>query len=133
MKFAAKPCAECPWRRDLPVGKFPPERYVALAPTAYDLAQSVFACHMSKDGGEFACAGFLLSSGGHNLSVRLARHGFDVRSDFPLFQTYRELAIANGVPADHPALGPCRDDGQMRGSREIQSSNYRRDRSSDEG
>ena len=113
MKHANIPCAECPWRTDVPVGKFPPERYVALAGTAYDMAGTVFACHMSHDGGEFACAGFILQSSAHNLSCRMSREMFDgVRSPYPLFGTYRELAVANGVPEDHPALMDCRDDGQ---------------------
>lgn len=113
MKHATTPCAECPWRRDVPVGKFPPERFEALARTAYDLGSIIFACHMSKEGGEFGCAGFLLQSSAHNLSCRLERQKFDVRSPYPLFQTYREMAIANGVDADHPALEHCRDDGQI--------------------
>lgn len=113
MKHAKIPCVECPWRTDVPVGKFPPERYIALAPTAYDLAGTVFACHMSKDGGEFACAGFILQSSAHNLMCRFARMRFDVRSPYPLFDNYRELAIANGVEEDEPALRNCRDDGQM--------------------
>lgn len=112
MKYATIPCAECPWRRDVPVGKFPPERYVALAPTAYDMAGTVFACHMSREGGEFACAGFILQSSAHNFACRMARQRLEVRSPYPLFDTYRQLAVANGVPIDHPALDRCRDDGQ---------------------
>lgn len=113
MKHAKMPCVECPWRTDVPVGKFPPERYVALAPTAYDMGGTVFACHMSKDGGEFACAGFILQSSAHNFRCRMARLPFDdVRSPYPLFNTYRELAIANGVDENHYALRNCRDDGQ---------------------
>jgi hypothetical protein len=113
MNYAKIPCAECPWRTDIPIGKFPPERYVALSPTAYDLSVTVFACHMSKEGADFACAGFLLQSSVHNLSCRMTRTKFDdVRSPYPLFDTYRELAVANGVNEDHPALQHCRDDGQ---------------------
>lgn len=115
MNHAVKPCAECPWRRDVPVGKFPPERFEVLASTAYDLSGTVFACHMSKEGGEFACAGFILQSSAHNMACRLARMPFDdVRSEYPLFETYREMAIANGVDADSPLLNACRDDGQRR-------------------
>lgn len=114
MNHAKVPCAECPWRKDVTPGKFPPERYIALAPTAYDLATMVFACHMSAEGGEFACAGYVLMSSAHNLSCRMARMPFgDVRSPYPLHATYRRMAIANGVPANHPALRQCRDDGQL--------------------
>lgn len=119
MKHAKIPCAECPWRRDVPPGKFPPERFRALAHCAYDMASQVFACHMSKEGGEFACAGFLLQSAAHNYSVRmaLARKTLlldTVHSPHPLFATYREMAIANGVKRNDAALKQCRDDGQRR-------------------
>lgn len=113
MKHATVPCAECHWRLDVPVGKVPPSRYEVLAATAYDMARPVFACHMSKKDGEFACAGFILQSSAHNLSCRMSRESFgDVRSPYPLFNTYRELAIANGVNENHPSLRNCRDDGQ---------------------
>jgi hypothetical protein len=115
MKHAKIPCAECPWRTDVPVGKFPPVRFETLASTSYDLAGTVFACHMSKEGGEFACAGFVLQSSAHNMRCRLAGMPFDdVKSPHPLFETYREMAIANGVDEDSPALDNCRDDGQRR-------------------
>lgn len=115
MKHAVKPCAECPWRTDVPVGKFPAERFEALASTSYDLAGTVFACHMSKAGGEFACAGFILQSSTHNMACRLARMPFDdVSSPYPLFDTYRGMAIANGVDEDSPVLDNCRDDGRRR-------------------
>lgn len=113
MKHAKIPCAECPWRRDVPTGKFTPERFRLLAHTAYDVARKVFGCHMSKEDDEFACAGFLLQSSAHNLSVRMAltESNFiaDVRSPYPLYATYREMAIANGVRCDDPALCSCRD------------------------
>lgn len=112
MNYARKPCAECPWRTDVPVGKFPPARFIALAHTAYDLAGQVFACHMSKEGGEFACAGFTLMSSAHNMAMRMARHPFEVESPYPLFATYRQMAIANGVKRNDPSLRNCRDDAQ---------------------
>jgi hypothetical protein len=114
VKHAKAPCAECPWRTDVRTGKFPPERFIALANTAHDLSGRVFACHMSKEGGEFACAGFVLQQAAHNMACRMARMPFDdVTSQHPLFETYREMAIANGVDEDHPELRHCRDDGQL--------------------
>lgn len=112
---AQRPCPECPWRQDVAPGRFPPERFVALAPTAYDRAFRLFACHKSPPRSEFACAGFLLRGATHNLTVRLAaRAGFDWNTvqaaGHPLFPNYRAMAVANGVPADHPALQECRDD-----------------------
>jgi len=112
MKHAKIPCAECPWRRDVPPGKFPPKRFRLFAPCSYDAARQIFACHMRKEGEEFACAGFLLQSAAHNLSVRLAkcRQMIEVSSPYPLYGTYREMAIANGVQPNDAALAYCRDD-----------------------
>lgn len=112
LPYCKRPCAECPWRADVKPGKFSAERFRALAATAYNLAQTIFACHMSKEGGEVVCAGFIISQGAHNLSLRLTRQRFAVASDAPLFPTYRRMAIANGVSAVDPALRACRDDGQ---------------------
>lgn len=114
LPYMPSPCRECPWRRDVPVGKFTPARFQALAHTAYDLARKVFACHMSKDGGDVACAGYVLMQGAHNLAMRLARQPFEVSTDVKLFSNYREMAIANGVRPRDPCLVECRDDGQMR-------------------
>lgn len=114
MKYIKTPCAECPWRTDVPTGKFPPERFRKLAACSYDMASTIFACHKSPEGGEFACAGFLLMSSAHNLSVRMAQRAtmIQVSSQHPLYPTYRRMAIANGVRASDPSLTRCRDDGQ---------------------
>jgi hypothetical protein len=101
-------CPECPWRKDVEVGRFPPERFVALAYTAEDMAQKVFACHKSPEDGHFACAGATLRMQ-HNLRLRLARiDRSTIRADGPLYKDYREMAVANGVPEDHPALAKTR-------------------------
>lgn len=109
-----EPCTECPWRTDVPPGKFPPERFRALANTAYDMSRTIFACHMAKEVRPFACAGFMLQSARHNLTYRInVGKTFDpdeIRSDVPLYPSYRAMAIANGVPTDDPSLEACRDD-----------------------
>jgi hypothetical protein len=115
--YRRTPCAECPWRRDVPAGRFPAEAFRISAHSAWDAAMSLFACHMSKVR-IFTCAGFLLSEGAaHNILMRLAQaQGFlDMRavsSPFPLFSTYREMAIANGVDPEDSALRHCLDDGR---------------------
>jgi hypothetical protein len=111
--YAKKPCDECPWRRDVPTGKFKPQRFRDLAETAYDMAGKIFACHKSPEGREFVCAGYLLQASAHNLTLRMARQSFDVGNPdkVPLFMTYRRMAIANGVKPNDPALRNCRDDG----------------------
>lgn len=113
IKAQKSPCANCPWRKDIPPGEFPPERFRATAGTAYDAAIPLFACHKSKDDDPVTCAGFLLRHGVHNLSVRLNQlQGFDLGAvsdrGLPLHATFREMAIANGVDPADPLLIPIR-------------------------
>jgi hypothetical protein len=113
--YQTSPCAECPWRKDIPPGQFSPLRFIALAHTAYDMAMAQFACHKSPPGLEFGCAGFVLRGATHSLGARLAasRGTLEpqrVSSPYPLYANYRAMAIANGVPPDDPALLGCRDD-----------------------
>jgi len=109
-----QPCAQCPWRVDQ-TGAFPPAAFEHSAETAYDMAQSTFACHMAGHVAPRVCAGFLLSTGAaHNLTVRLRlmdrRFRWDQVADggHQLHPDYRAMAVANGVPPDHPRLRPCR-------------------------
>ncbi|GBF17407.1 hypothetical protein Br6_04813 [Rhodococcus sp. Br-6] len=73
-----RPCAECPWRRDVPAGKFTSERYDALAATSggpgceAPVSAPMFACHKTAEGAEQACAGWLAVAGGDHLGVRVA-------------------------------------------------------------
>lgn len=113
--YCKKPCPECPWRTDVPTGHFPPERFAVLAHTAYDISTVMFGCHQSPEGAEFACAGFMLKGAIHNLGVRFAiRDGRidprQISSPYPLFDSYREMAIANGVDPFDSSLELCRDD-----------------------
>jgi hypothetical protein len=109
-----KPCEQCPWRKDVPTGVFPPEAFRTSAPTSYDMSDSTFACHMSGQSNPRTCAGFLMRHATHNLSVRLSgmmgRINMDEVTDggFPLYPTYREMAIANGVDPSDPVLAQVR-------------------------
>lgn len=109
--YQEEPCRRCPWLVDSPVGAFPPEVFRLSAHTTYDQATRKFGCHASKPAEPLTCAGFLLRGAAHNLAVRM--HGPDiataVSSDRPLYATYREMAIANGVDPDDSVLAPCRD------------------------
>lgn len=75
---AKRPCGECPWRRDVLPGKFPACRYDALRNTSgtpgdeAGLHAPMFACHLSQDGRERACAGWLAVAGVEHIGVRLA-------------------------------------------------------------
>lgn len=114
MRFRAEVCAECPWRKDAPIGAFPPDAYRHSATTAYDQALNTFACHMSVSENKVAtCAGFLLANAVNNLGIRIAYFTgrFDpskLRKTVPLYASYRAMAIANGVSRNDPALRPCR-------------------------
>jgi hypothetical protein len=113
--YQTKPCAECPWRTDVAPGRFPPSRFIDLAKTAYDNAIEQFACHKSPEGQEFGCAGFLLNGALFNLGTRFSKSmgrvdPDEISSAYPLYPNYRAMAVANGVPEDHPALVGCRSD-----------------------
>lgn len=111
-----KPCEQCPWRSDLPTGVFPAEAFRHSAPTAYDAADSQFACHMSGVEGMQTCAGFLLRNADNNIGTRLSivagRYRPVSDGGFPLYESYRAMAIANGVSPDDPVLEPCRANGE---------------------
>lgn len=110
----ATPCQQCPWRTDLPTGVFPAAAYRHSATTAYDGAMNVFSCHMHGRDRPATCAGFLMRGANHNLGVRFAilhgRYNPNAVSDggLPLYASYRAMALANDVPANDPALAPCR-------------------------
>lgn len=112
--YRREPCPGCPWRADQ-AGAFPAEAFRLSASTAYDMARSTFACHESGQVKPAMCAGFLLRGADHNLSVRLkTMHGaidFDAIHDggHELHNSYRAMAVANGVDADDPSLIMCRD------------------------
>lgn len=106
LRHAAKPCGDCPWSRDTPPGKFPAERYEALASTSGEpgneapIGAPMFACHNSAEGKEIACAGWLAVEGKDHLGVRLAvvmgRLSGSVLEPAPgwpaLFSSYAEMA-----------------------------------------
>jgi hypothetical protein len=112
MCHRSKPCTECPWRLDAPVGAFPAEAYRISAHTAYDMATHTFACHMAGKDRPLTCAGFLLRGAQHNLTVRIAKSERRVRTvtrdGVALYDSYRAMAEANGVAPDDPALEHCR-------------------------
>lgn len=112
-----EPCGTCPWRKDA-VGIFPADAFVHAAGVAYDASLRTFACHESGTKAPATCAGFLLRNSANNLAVRikLARGQLDWaelrEGGAELFASYRDMAIANGVPPDNPALATCRADNE---------------------
>lgn len=111
--FRKSPCRGCPWVKAND-GSFPAEAFVHSAPTSYDMAQNRFGCHESGTRKPATCAGFLLRGADHNLSIRLdiVRGRLDPSSisdgGREMHESYKAMAIANGVPADAPELKACR-------------------------
>lgn len=110
--YRRKPCSDCPWKVES-TGIFPPEAFCHSASTAYDMATHVFGCHQSGNERPATCAGFLLRSADHNLTVRLGylngRYQNDVTDGgHELHANYRAMAVANGVDAEDSVLKPCR-------------------------
>jgi hypothetical protein len=110
-RYAGRPCAECPWRRDTPPGKFPAERYERLRDTSpgprgesASLGAPIFACHMSHEGGEFPCAGWLATQAHAHVGIRYAvlrgalpKEVLRPGEDWPdLFTDYDEMAARQG-------------------------------------
>lgn len=115
-RYRRTPCQECPWRRDN-AGSFPAEAFRISAHTAYDGASEQFACHMSGTEKPATCAGFLLRNADHNIGTRLRAIAgvYDMRQVTEgcadLFDSYREMAEANGVDEDDYILDRCRANG----------------------
>lgn len=112
-----EPCPHCPWRRDQPVGRFPAEAFRHSAETAYDASDHRFGCHMSGAKAPETCAGFLLANADNNIAVRLdyMRGRIEpgsITTSTSLYDSYREMAEANGVDPDDPALARCRGNGE---------------------
>lgn len=118
LPHAARPCGECPWRRDAEPGKFPAERYAALRRTSRrpdehghtdaQLGDPLFACHMTQEGSDRACAGWLAVEGWGHVMIRLAAATGRLPSCAlapqpgwpPLYGSYAELAAANGLEVE---------------------------------
>lgn len=114
LRFRRQPCAECPWRKDAPVGAFPENAYRHSAVTAWDMSENLFSCHMSGIDNGAVCAGFLHRGAEHNLGIRMAilagrfSWGDLPETDVELYESYRAMAEANGLEAGDPMLRPCR-------------------------
>jgi len=98
-------CAECPWRTDVPTGRFPPERFERLHRTVQQGFNPIFACHKTSEGHETACVGYLMVEGERNFAVRFAliEKAYDPRklkATGPLYESYREMAEANEAELD---------------------------------
>ncbi len=99
--LATTTCDQCPWRKDVEVGRFPPERFVQLRKTIEQgFGNPIFACHKTNEGKDQACVGFLMVDGGQNFAVRMAVNRGDL--DFsklvakgPLYRNFAAMERAN--------------------------------------
>lgn len=120
-RYRREVCPTCPWRIDA-VGEFPADAFrhsantgtdgAKVSITSVDDASHTFGCHASGAGKPATCAGYILSgSDGIGWRIAVVLGKFDpgqVRATAPLFDSYYEMAVANGVPPDDPALNACR-------------------------
>lgn len=105
------------------VGEFPAEAFHAAANSGTDganftlAAMSTFACHASGPTKPAICAGYILCAQ-DAIGWRLAasRGKFNPKKvrtrGLALFTSYYAMAVANGVPADDPAMIACRPFGE---------------------
>lgn len=109
--YRREPCSGCPWRVDQ-TGVFPPEAFEHSANTARPGSLHTFGCHESGIYKGATCAGFLLRGVTCNRAAEtLAAEGHIDPAQVhdgahALHASYRDMAIANGVPASHPVLTP---------------------------
>lgn len=106
-RVLAQPCPSCPWRLDQTAQDIPGfsrDKAHDLAATCPDARghgpafdAKVFACHQSKLGGEFPCAGWLATVGHRHPMVRWACIQGKVPED--------ALAPGPGWPALHADYG----------------------------
>lgn len=74
---ALTPCPCCPWRRDhaggvgIPNFSIDKARDLANAVGDHDAFRPIMACHLSPDGTETPCRGYLAKHGWSNLAVRM--------------------------------------------------------------
>ena len=82
IKVAGRPCESCPWRKDKDARDIPEfslelaEKLAATCPDERnmgpDFGASWFACHLSHEGSEMPCAGWLAMVGHAHPQVRMA-------------------------------------------------------------
>ncbi len=111
LPYMRRPCSECPFRVDAPLGRFSSCRYDALRETVGEaggeapLGAPIFACHKSHEGADRACAGWLATVGHEHIGIRFAivtgrlpAEALEPGDDWPeLYGSYDEMAEANSA------------------------------------
>ena len=112
-QYRRRPCGGCPWRVDQ-TGSFPAEAFAHSAETAYDMSTHMFGCHEGGTDRPVTCAGFLLRGAENNMAwrMRVATGQIDMGqvsdAGIELHESYRAMAVANGLDPDDPSLRRCR-------------------------
>lgn len=103
-----KQCKDCPWRKDVPTGKFSPERFRKLRGSVEQGFAPMFACHNSTEENKKACVGYVVNqafvseNGPENFNLRLMLGRKEIDPERmtvvgPQFLSYDEMSRANGV------------------------------------
>jgi hypothetical protein len=85
------------------IPNYEPEKAACLARSCRDDGAHVMACHKSREGAEFPCAGFILQVGTDAIGVRLGVTFGQIRLDDyepgpePLHATFEAMHCAQGV------------------------------------
>lgn len=106
-----KQCKDCPWRKDVPVGKFSHARFKALRGSVEQGFSPMFACHASQESDKKACVGYVINqvyateNGPENFHLRmaLARQKIDPERMMltgPQYLSYDEMVEANYPKGD---------------------------------
>jgi len=111
---AARPCASCPYRQDVPSGVWAEHEYAKLIAYDGDIidqvingATQVFGCHQ-RDG--HLCAGWVATHGAPNLlALRLRADNvpdetWDYKTDVPVFKSGAEAAKHGVTDMDEPGV-----------------------------
>lgn len=103
MKCPAQPCASCPWRLDTHADQIPnfdlTKAENLLNTTTGELMAPMMACHMSQEGDEFVCAGWLARHGRDSIFAwiaviegRLPAAALDPKPGWPaIHDTYQDV------------------------------------------
>lgn len=102
-----KQCDECPWRRDVPTGRFSEQRFRDLRKTVEEGFETMFACHKTPECNKMACVGYVvnqvfspLSDGPQNFNLRMALSTGKIDPEKmtlvgPQYLSYDEMEEAN--------------------------------------
>lgn len=103
MRHLPKPCPSCPWRmnaRASEIPNFDMELAEGLTDTTTgELGAPIMACHQSREGNSFPCAGWLVKHGQDSIAIRinvmterLPPEALTPGEDWPeLHETYEEV------------------------------------------